>query len=125
MLKEKVINTKTLTKKLILDTCDALFLSTGIYGIYSASVDTTIGQLWSKLAEDVIIFTIGTFHATKRARRRDVLLMNSMQESIGLRWEGLQKRVEKRAKIAGIDEKVKKDKAHIQKVCSMLNLHNK
>lgn len=119
-----IIGGKLSTIRLI-GVCKAFILSTAVYGVHLTPVDHQLYNTWKKLEEEIIIFCMGCFTESRRARLRDIAQLSTLQEIKGMRWSAMANEFKSRASISEANGKGKDDLAMLRVVDQRLGSQRK
>lgn len=114
LLKTAGLHAATMESGKLLQICESFILSTATYGIHLTPQDAALDEKWEQLEKNIIILAMGCYTETRRARLRDIAKLLSLQETKGLGWNGMRRRLEKRAQHQGANSKAGQDVGHIE-----------
>lgn len=109
LLRTLGLHAGTLPAGTLLNICESFVLSTATYGIHLTPIDAELRDEWLRLEKEIVILATGCFTPARRDRLRDVTKLLSLQETKGLRWNGMVKRLAKRSADRKDDEKARAD----------------
>lgn len=103
------------------NTYDSLVMSTAPYGIHMTPDDVELSRLWLCVEKDIIVYSLGPYHESRREKLRDIAWMHVLQETNGLKWETMGKQISRRATAQGTNPMAKEDEKLVGKISRMLH----